>query len=74
MTPNAEIRSLFYLRKLSVYNLTAYYSTTKKVLRALQTEAMVGRVGNYIGSAFRKIWDVVVEESDVRDVVTWPDS
>lgn len=74
LTPHAEISSLFYLRKLSVYNLTAYYTTTKKVYCALWTEAMAGRAGNDIASAFRKILDVVVEENDVTDLVTWSDS
>ena len=31
MTQNAKISSLFYLRKLSEYSLTVYYSTTIKV-------------------------------------------
>ena len=80
MTPNAKISSLFYLRKLSVYNLTAYYSTTKKVYCRFWTEAIAGRAGragragNYIASAFSNILDVLVEENDVSDLVTWSDS
>ena len=53
-----------------MYNLTAYYSTTKKVHCALRTEAMTGRAGDDIASAFRKILDIVVEENDVSDIVT----
>ncbi|GBL74885.1 hypothetical protein AVEN_243724-1 [Araneus ventricosus] len=34
-TPHVNICSLFYLRKLKVYNLTAYYTPTKQVYCAL---------------------------------------
>ena len=70
MTLNAEISSLFYLNP-SVYNLTAYYSTTTKMYCALWTEAMAG---SDIASVFCKILDVVVEENDMSDAVTWSDS
>ena len=74
MTANAKISSLFYLRKLSVYNLIAYYSTTKKVYCALWTETMTSRTGNDVAGAIRKILDVVVKEKDVSNLVTWSDS
>ena len=74
LTPHAEISSLFYLRKLSVYNLTAYFSTTKKVYSALWTESMAGRSGNDLASAFCKILSDVAEENDVSDLITWSDS
>ncbi|GBN62898.1 hypothetical protein AVEN_81814-1 [Araneus ventricosus] len=54
-TPHANISSLFYLRKLNVYNLTAYYKPTKQVYCALWSENLSGRDGNDIASAFHKI-------------------
>jgi hypothetical protein len=74
LTPHAEISSLFYLRKLTVYNLTAYYSVTKKVYCAIWNETIGGRAGNDIASAFRKILDAVFEENNITDLITWSDS
>lgn len=74
LTPNAEISSLFYLRKLNVYNLTAYYTVTKKVYCALWNESCAGRSGNDIASAFRKILDCVVDENDISELTVWSDS
>lgn len=35
---------------------------------------MAGRTGNDIASAFRRILDVLVEENDITECVTWSDS
>ncbi|GBM77441.1 hypothetical protein AVEN_241685-1 [Araneus ventricosus] len=55
LIPHANISSLFYLRKLNVYNLTAYYKPKKQVYCALWSENLSVRDGNDIASAFHKI-------------------
>ncbi|GBM76662.1 hypothetical protein AVEN_94253-1 [Araneus ventricosus] len=42
-TPHVSISSLFYLRKLSVYNLPAYCTRTKQVYCALWCENLSGQ-------------------------------
>lgn len=74
LTPHAEISSLFYLRKLRIYNLTAYFTSTKKVYCALWTEKTAGRTGNDIASALVKILETVIEENNISELVTWSDS
>lgn len=74
LTPHAEISSLFYLRKLTSYNLTAYYSVTKRVYCALWNETLGGRSGNDLASAFRRILEAVAEENDLTELITWSDS
>lgn len=74
LTPHAEVSSLFYLRKLNVYNLTAYFTTTKKVYCALWTETLAGRAGNDIASALKRILDVVIDENELTTLTLWSDS
>lgn len=74
MTPHADISSLFYLRKLNIYNLTAYFTVTKKVYCALWPETLSGRAGNDLASAIKKILDVVVEENELTEITLWSDS
>ncbi|GBO40789.1 hypothetical protein AVEN_2468-1 [Araneus ventricosus] len=62
-TPRVNISSLFYLRKLNVYNLTALWS-----------ENLSGRAGNDIASAFHKILTVLTEENDITELMAWLDS
>ncbi|GBM95892.1 hypothetical protein AVEN_183326-1 [Araneus ventricosus] len=73
-TPHVNISSLFYLRKLNIYNLTAYYTPTKQVYCALWSENLSGRAGNDIASAFHKILTVLTEENDITVLITWSDS
>lgn len=70
LTPHAEISSLFYFR-----NLTAYYSVTKKrVYCALWNETFGGRSGNDLARALRRILEVVAEENDLIELITWSES
>ncbi|GBM95275.1 hypothetical protein AVEN_151130-1 [Araneus ventricosus] len=73
-TPHVSISSLFYLRKLNVYNLNAYYTPTKQVYSALWSENLSGRAGNDIASAFHKILTVLTEKNDITELITWSDS
>ncbi|GBM06058.1 hypothetical protein AVEN_49438-1 [Araneus ventricosus] len=73
-TPHANISSLFYLRKLNVYNLTSYYTPTKQVYCALWSENLSGRAGNDIASAFHKILTVLAEGNHITELITWSDS
>ncbi|GBO13744.1 hypothetical protein AVEN_41310-1 [Araneus ventricosus] len=73
-TPYANIISLFYLRKLNVYNLTAYYMPTKQVYCTLWNENLSGCAVNVIPSAFHKILTVLAEENDITELITWSDS
>ncbi|GBN53052.1 hypothetical protein AVEN_70670-1 [Araneus ventricosus] len=70
-TQRANISSLFYLRKLNVYNLTAYYTPTKQVHCSLWSEKLSGRSANDISRAFHKILTVIAEENDITE---WPES
>ncbi|GBN86765.1 hypothetical protein AVEN_257508-1 [Araneus ventricosus] len=72
-TPHVNISS-FYLNKLNVYNLIAYYTPTKQVYCALWSEDLSGRAGNDIASAFDKILTVLTEENDISELITWSDS
>ncbi|GBM13693.1 hypothetical protein AVEN_148211-1 [Araneus ventricosus] len=74
LTPHANISSLFYLRKLNVYNLTVYYKPTKQVYCALWSENLSVRDGNDIASAFHKILTALVEENDITQLITLSDS
>ncbi|XP_022199538.1 uncharacterized protein LOC111056478 [Nilaparvata lugens] len=74
MTPHADISSLFYLRKLNIYNLTAHFSVTKKVYCALWPESLSGRAGNDLASALKKILDIVIEENELTKITLWSDS
>ncbi|GBN91273.1 hypothetical protein AVEN_45665-1 [Araneus ventricosus] len=73
-TPHVNISSLFYLRKLNVYNLIAYYKPTKQVYCALWSENLSGPTGNNIASAFHKILTLLTEESNLTELITWSDS
>lgn len=42
LTPHANISSLFYYRKLNIYNLTVYYTPTKQVYCAIWSEMWLG--------------------------------
>lgn len=72
--PRSEVGDFFYLQKLNIYNLTAYFSTTRKVYCAIWTEERQGRGGNVIASAFKKIVDKVLSENNISDLITWSDS
>lgn len=72
--PRSNIGSLFYSSKLTVYNLTAHYSTTKKIYCCLWTEYTAGRTGNDIASALIKILDKVYDDSGFTKLITWSDS
>ncbi|GBN33438.1 hypothetical protein AVEN_144488-1 [Araneus ventricosus] len=65
-TSHVNISSLFYLRKLNVYNSPAYCTPTRQVYCALWSENLSGRAGNDIASAFHKILTVLTEENDIR--------
>ncbi|GBN80087.1 hypothetical protein AVEN_136882-1 [Araneus ventricosus] len=73
-TPHA---SLFFLRKLNIYNLTVYYTPNKQVYYASWNETLSGLAGNGIASAFHKILTILAEmswENDVTESVKWSDS
>ncbi|GBM79177.1 hypothetical protein AVEN_209509-1 [Araneus ventricosus] len=73
-TPHANISSFFYLRKLNVYNLTAYYAPIKQGYCALWNENLSGYAANGIFSAFHKTLTVIAEENDITELITWSDS
>ncbi|GBL92981.1 hypothetical protein AVEN_54621-1 [Araneus ventricosus] len=73
-TAHVNISPLFYLRKLNLYNLTAYYTPTKQVYCALWSENLSGRAGNDIASAFHKILTVLTEENGITELITWSNS
>lgn len=73
--PYADISSFFYKRKLTIYNLTAHTSINKKGYCAIWTEAMSGRDGNDIASAFiRILTEVVKDYPNEKDIIVWSDS
>ncbi|GBL89182.1 hypothetical protein AVEN_255293-1 [Araneus ventricosus] len=60
--------------KLNVYNLTAYYTPTKQVYRALSSENCSCRAGNDIAGALHKILTVLTEENGMTELIAWSDS
>lgn len=72
--PRAEISSFYYRRKLNIYNLTGYFSTTKTVYCTLWDETQSGRTGNDLASAFMKMLEVIHSENEFTDLITWSDS
>lgn len=75
--PQAEISSLFYYSKLSLYNLTAHLQTktSKTVYCAIWPETISGRTGNDIASAVYKIMKRVLEDNpSFEEIITWSDS
>lgn len=74
LTPHAEIFTLLYLRKLTCFILTTYYSVTKRVHCALWNETMGGRTGNDLASALRRILEVDAEENYLSELITWSGS
>ncbi|GBN40359.1 hypothetical protein AVEN_215068-1 [Araneus ventricosus] len=61
------------MRKLNVYNLTAYYTPTAQVYCALWSENLSGRAGNDIAGAFHKILAALAEENDITELITLSD-
>lgn len=74
MKPHTDFSSLFYYRKLNIYNLTAYFTVTKKVYCALWADTLLSRAGNYLVSALKKILDVVVEDNELTKIALWSGS
>ncbi|GBL77979.1 hypothetical protein AVEN_104247-1 [Araneus ventricosus] len=70
-TPHVNISSSFYLRKLKIYNLTAYCTPTKRVYCALWSENLSDRSSNDIASASDKILTVLTEENYITELITW---
>ena len=72
--PKAEVGSFFYKRKLTMYNLTAMTSS-KRGYCAIWTEAISGRAGNDIASAFISILKKIsIDEPHVTNLICWSDS
>ena len=71
--PKAEVGSFFYKRKLTMYNLTAMTSS-KSGYCAIWTDAISGRAGNDIASAFISILKISIDEPHVTNLICWSDS
>ena len=72
--PKAEVGSFFYKRKLTMYNLTAITSE-KQGYCTIWTEAMSGRAGNDIASAFICILNKIAsDEPHINNIICWSDS
>ena len=72
--PKAEVGSLFYKRKLTMYNLTAMTSS-KRGYCAIWTGAISGRAGSDIASAFISILKKIsIDEPHVTNLICWSDS
>ena len=72
--PKTEFGSFFYKRKLTMYNLIAMTSS-KRGYCATWTEAISGRAGNDIASAFISILKKIsIAEPHVTNLICWSDS
>lgn len=73
--PRTEIGNFFYLPKLTLYNLTAYLTTTKTVYCAIWNETQQGRSGNCLASALKSILNRVLLDNEIGpNLITWSDS
>ena len=73
--PSANVSSMFYKRKLNVYNLTGHLSIKKKGYCSVWNEGLSGRGGNDIASALVAILKTIVGEfPELTELVLWADS
>lgn len=73
--PHENIKSMFYLRKLAVYNLTTHCSIGREGYCAIWVENVAGRTGNDIASALVEILNKVVEHhQELTDITLWSDA
>ena len=73
--PKAEISTFFYLRKLSVYNMTAHLSSDKAIYCIIWYESLSGRSGNDLASAILQILEfVLTTHPQLKDLILWSDS
>ena len=73
--PKAEISNFFYLRKLSVYNMTAHLSLDKDVYCCIWSESQSGRAGNDLASAILRILEsVLTTHPQLKNLILWSDS
>jgi len=73
--PRANIKSFFFRRKLSVYNLTAHCSVDKRAYCAIWSEGTRGRGGNDIASALLATLDkVTARNPGVKKITLWSDA
>jgi hypothetical protein len=72
--PHANIKSMFYLRKLSVYNLTAHCSLDRSGYCAVWAENVSGRSGNDISSALIELLNRIVQKhAEITRITLWSD-
>ena len=72
--PKAEVSGFFYKMKLALYNLTANTSN-KQGYCSIWTEAVSGRAGNDLASAFIALMEkIVADNPTITHYVTWSDS
>lgn len=73
--PKAEISKFFYKSKLSVYNLTAHFSTDNQVYCSFWDEHLMGRKGCDLASAlYRILLKVLEDHPDLEHLTLWSDS
>ena len=73
--PRANIKSFFFRRKLSVYNLTAHCSVDNRAYCAVWCEGSRNRCGNDIASALVAILEkVIAQNPGVLTITLWSDA
>ena len=73
--PHANVSSMFYKRKLSMYNLTGHLSCGKQAYSVLWHEGEAGRGGNDIASALTQmLYAVVKQQPAISELILWADS
>ncbi len=73
--PQAFVSCLFYLRKLSAYNLTVHCSIDNMVHCVIWHEYIIGRGGNEIGNAVVKALECICKQHpELTTLILWSDS
>jgi len=73
--PRANIKSFFFRRKLSVFNLTAHCSVNKQAYCAIWHEGLRGRSGNDLASALIAIMHTIVSRNEaIKNITLWSDA
>jgi hypothetical protein len=73
--PRSNVSSMFYKRKLAVYNMTGHLSLDRKGYCVIWNEVCAGRTGNDMASAiYCMLTEVMKLHPDVDKLTVWSDS
>lgn len=73
--PTSTVSISFYLRKLSLFNLTGFCASNHNTYCSFWDESRMGRSGNDLASAHNNILQSAIDDNpSVEEIVVWSDS